>query len=145
MILAQAADTIDTQKLILQVVGVVVGGGLLQLIIFLIKRRATIRSIDITSDATQLTSANEFILTLQSEMKVLRAEIAELKAEVEKFKRQLSIAQDDATRATSVSEDTVTRLTLELARARSDLAVMKAELGDIARPTEGRHRGRGEL
>lgn len=144
MILAQSASALDTQKLILQVVGVVVGGGLLQLIIFLIKRRATIRSIDTTSDATQLTSANEFILTLQSEMKVLRVEIAELKAEVDKFKRQVSITQDDAMRASSMSEDTVTRLTLELARSRSDLAVMKAELGDITRPTEGRHRG-GEL
>lgn len=128
------SDSLDTQKLILQVFGVVVGGGLLQLIIFLLKRRSTLRALDTSSDATQLTSANEFIAILQAEMKILRAEITQLKSEIDSLKRQLSIAHDDAARDVTRAEDTVNRLTLDLARSRSDIAVLRAEVGEIAVP-----------
>jgi hypothetical protein len=127
-----AATTLDTQHLILQVIGVVLGGGLLQLILFLLKRRATLRSLDVASDATQLTSANEYIAVLTSDAKTLRGEIEKTKAEVAVVQRQMSIAADDHVREMAATETTITRLTTELARARTDLAVMRAELDEIA-------------
>lgn len=123
-----------TGRLILQIGGVLIGGGLLQLIIFLLKRRAELRTLDTASDATQLTSANEFIAILQADIKVLRAEIETLKKEVDALRKQIDNMRDDAVRSSTSSQDIIERLTLELARARSDVAVLRAQLNQIAHP-----------
>jgi hypothetical protein len=141
---ADATPSLDTQHLILQVIGVVLGGGLLQLIIFLLKRRATLRQLDTTSDATQLTSANEYITILTADTKTLRGEIERLKGELSAVQRSMAIAADDHVRALGATEAIVTRLTTELARARTDLAVLRAELDEIAGRGGGRHSTYGQ-
>lgn len=128
---------------VLQVVAIAIGGGSVQFAIFLIRRRAELRSLDAASDATLLNSANAYIVTLQAGDKALREEVESLKTEIVVLKRAWSEERDamrkewDLERAASVSaieaaNRQISRTRLDLAAVKSDLAVAQAEIVDLS-------------
>lgn len=141
-------DSVDTGKLILQVFGVVVGGGLLQLLIFLIKRKAEVRSLDVGSDVGLLGAAQAQITGLTATEATLRTVITDKDARIGILERRLAEEQQDHTRTLTTCEDNASRLAADLARARSELATARYQLGqmDPGRypPPGSRHRRDGE-
>ena len=129
----------DTLRLILQITGVVVGGGILEFARRMLARRAELRNLNTQSDATALGAANEYVKTLQEADKTLRAEIAELKAEIRRMQSEWNaeraVASDSLTNATREVE----RAHADLARCKADLAVARAQISELG-GSIGRHR-----
>jgi chromosome segregation ATPase len=131
----------DTLRLILQITGVVVGGGILEFARRMLARRAELRNLNTQSDATALGAANEYVKTLQDADKALRAEIAELKTEIRRMQNEWNAERSVATDALTNSTREVERSHAELARTKADLVVAQAQITELGgRIPGGRHR-----
>jgi chromosome segregation ATPase len=126
----------------LQIIAIAIGGGSVQLVIFLLRRRSELRKLDSESESTLLDSANVYIGTLLSGEKALREEIATLKTELRVLKE--TWAQDraemrrewDSERVANIdaleaANREVSRFRLELARVRSDLMGAQAQIDEL--------------
>jgi predicted nucleic acid-binding Zn-ribbon protein len=131
----------DTLRFILQVVAITLGGGTVQLAIFLLRRRGELRNLSVNTDATALGSANEYVKTLQDADKALRAEIAELKTEIRRMQNEWNAERSVATDALTNSTREVERSHAELARTKADLVVAQAQISELGGRMPGRHRG----
>lgn len=111
----------DSLRLALQILGVVIGGGILEFIRRLINRRAELRELDAKSSAVALDSANAYIKTLQDGERAVRAELAAVHTRLD-------------TRDTEIARlrDLVAEERREAARVRTELGIVRADL-DIAR------------
>ena len=123
----------DTLRLVLQIVGVVVGGGILEFIRRLLARRAELRNLNAQSDATALDSANAYVKTLQESETGLRAEIQRMQKE---WNAERVMSTDALANATRELE----RIQSELARRNADLAVAHAQISELGGRIPGRHR-----
>lgn len=130
----------ETLRFVLQVAAVMLGGGSVQMAIFLLKRRSELRSLDATAGSTALTSANAYISTLQSGEKAIREELDKLQSRFDTAKKQW-----DSERAT-LAEDAdnqrqqARRLTRELGRCKADLEVAELHIQELTR--QGRQSAR---
>lgn len=127
-----AAMSIDTLRFILAAFTGLVCSGSVQLVIFLLKRKAKLRGLDAKSNATALDSANAYIQTLQASDKALREERDSLKAELNDERQASAEALANVQRE-------VTRLSAELGRAQSDLSVARSQIDELTRRLGGRH------
>jgi hypothetical protein len=114
----------DTLRFILQVAAIALGGGSVQMTIFLLKRRSELRNLDATAGSTALTSANEYIATLQSGEKEMRAELGKMQKQWDKERTDLVEALDSERRQ-------VARLSAFLARCKADLAVAESQIEEL--------------
>lgn len=127
---------------LLQIIAIAIGGGTVQLTIFLLKRRAELRSLDAASDATLLNSANAYIVTLQAGDKALRVEVDSLKAEIAELKEgwtrdrlamraEWDVERNANTEALENANRQVARFLSDLARVRTDLQMARAEIAEL--------------
>jgi flagellar motility protein MotE (MotC chaperone) len=130
----------DTLRLVLQIVGVVVGGGILEFIRRMLARRAELRNLNTQSDATALGAANEYVKTLQDADKALRGEITDLKAEIRRMQTEWNAERVVATDALNASTRQLERALTELARTKADLVVARAQITELGGLLPGRHR-----
>jgi len=135
---------------ILQIAAIAIGGGSVQFLIFLLRRRSELHKLDAESDATLLDSATDYIGTLQTGEKALRIEIADLKAELRTLKqawadeRAAIRGEWDAERAANTealesSNRDVSRFRLQLAQVRAELSVSQSEIEELKRRVWGPH------
>lgn len=122
----------DTFRFILQIAAVFLGGGAVQLIIALLRRRSELRELDTKADATLLASAQELITALQGDLEVQRRIVAELRKEVDQLRWRLGETHREHTRVLERERLNGARLENDLARVRSDLAVAQAQIARIA-------------
>jgi hypothetical protein len=133
----------------LQVVALVTGAGIIQLILALLRRRAELRKIDADTDSVALNSANIYIGTLQAGEAVLRGEVSALKTELrvmkedraneklewvkerEKLRMEWDTERTANTDALEASTREVARFRLQLIQVRSDLAGAVEEIRDL--------------
>jgi chromosome segregation ATPase len=131
----------STTQLILQIVGVAVGGTLVQLIIFLIKKRSDLRSINTTSDSTVVTTAELLMARLA------KAEAAG-RQEIDRLNRLLGTEQQNFTRAINAARGEINRLGAEVARLRTDHDISQARIraltSRIGAPVDRSPRDAGE-
>lgn len=123
----------DTLRLVLQITGVVVGGGILEFIRRMLARRAELRNLNTQSDATALDSANAYVRTLQESETALRAEIQRMQKE---WNAERVMAKDSLASAARELE----RIQADLARYKADLAVAQAQISELGGRLPGRHR-----
>ena len=127
---------------LLQLIAIAIGGGSVQLVIFLLRRRSELRKLDAESESTLLDSANIYIGTLLSGEKALREEIAALKTELRILKESFATDRTDMrrdwekerlanTEALETATREVTRLRLELARVKADLLIAQAQIDEL--------------
>jgi len=114
----------DTVRFILQVVAIALGGGSVQMAIFLLKRRSELRSLDAASGSVALTSANEYIATLQSGEMAMRGELNNAQKHWDDERAVLTEALDNERRQ-------VGRLAVDLARCKADLAVAESQIQQL--------------
>jgi len=120
-------------RVALQIVAVLVGGAGVQLIIFLLRRRAEIRALDTTADSSVLGSANQLIDQLQEEVTDLRAEVRQQKDEFAAYRAQSTAAMDRGNQTLADDRANLARLSTDLARVRSDLVIAHAQIDDLQR------------
>lgn len=135
--------TPDTLRFVLQVVAIALGGGSVQMAIFLLKRRSELRSLDATAGSTALTSANEYIATLQGGEKAMREELNKAQARIQAMQREWDIERADLTVALENENRQVARLSGYLARCKADLAVAESQLEELTHHSRtSAHHGR---
>jgi predicted nucleic acid-binding Zn-ribbon protein len=120
-----------TARFVFQILAVAVGGGTVQLTIFLLKRRAELRSLDATTGSTALVSANAYIVTLQKGEEIVRGEVKALKDEMAKIRRECDEERFANTLALETANRKIERFVSELARVKTDLAVATAEISNL--------------
>jgi chromosome segregation ATPase len=121
----------DTLRFVLQVVAIALGGGSVQMGIFLLKRRSELRSLDATAGSTALTSANEYIATLQGGEKAMRDELDKAQARIQMMQREWDIERAALTVALENESRQVARLSGYLARCKADLSVAQSQLEEL--------------
>ncbi len=133
----------DTLRFVLQVVAIALGGGSVQMGIFLLKRRSELRSLDATAGSTALTSANEYIATLQGGEKAMRDELDKAQARIQMMQREWDIERAALTVALENESRQVARLSGYLARCKADLSVAQSQLEELTHHSRtSAHQGR---
>ena len=133
----------DTLRFVLQVVAIALGGGSVQMGIFLLKRRSELRSLDATAGSTALTSANEYIATLQGGEKAMRDELDKAQARIQMMQREWDIERAALTVALENESRQVARLSGYLARCKADLSVAQSQLEELTHHSRtSAHHGR---
>lgn len=130
----------DTLRLVLQIIGVVVGGGILEFARRMLARRAELRNLNTQSDATALGAANEYVKTLQDADRALRGEITELKMEIRRMRNEWDAERVASTDAVTNSSRTLQGALAKLARTEADLVVAHAQIVELGARVPGRHR-----
>lgn len=125
----------DTLRFVLQVLGVFIGGGAVQLLIFLLKRRAEVRQLDTSSDVSLLGAAQAQVTGLRDAETALRKVLDDKDARIAALERRLAAEQADHTRVTDETEQTTARLSAELARARAEIATLRYQLDQMSPPS----------
>ncbi len=131
----------DTLRFILQVAAIATGGGFIQLLIFVLKRRSELRNLDATSGSAALASANSYITTLQTGENTMRGQLDKMHADVRMMQKQWDVERAALTDALDNERRQVARLAGDLARYRADLAVADARIAELTN-SPARH-GRG--
>lgn len=121
----------ETLRFILQVAAIATGGGFIQLLIFIFKRRSELRNLDATSGSAALTSANSYIATLQTGENAMRDELDKMRARIESMQKQWDIERATLTDALHNERRQVGRLAADLARYQADLAVAHARIAEL--------------
>ncbi len=111
----------STTQLVLQIVGVAVGGTLVQLIIFLIKKRSELRNINTTSDSLVVTTSNQLMDRLAA------AEITG-RSEIDRLNALLMNERQGFTRAINSCRGEIGRLGADLARLRTEHDISQARI-----------------
>lgn len=140
--------TAETLRFLLQIAGVFIGGSAVQLLIFLIRRKAEVRSLDVASDVGLLGAAQAQVAGLTATETSLRKVIDDKDARIDALLKRLSEEQTDHARTLDECEANASRLSAELARTRSELTTARYQLELVTsdnRPPPSRHRrDRGE-
>jgi chromosome segregation ATPase len=127
-----------TIRLLLQIFAVAVGGSAVQLTIFLLKRRAELRSLDTTSDATALTAATGYVVALQTDIQALKEEMAARRKEWDAERATYTEALESANRE-------LDRLLSGSSRLKADLMVARSQITELSsRLATGRHAHGGD-
>ena len=121
----------DTLRFILQVAAIATGGGFIQLLIFVLKRRSELRNLDATSGSAALASANSYIATLQTGENAVRGQLDKMHADVRAMQKQWDVERAALTDALDNERRQVARLAADLARYRADLAVADARIAEL--------------
>ncbi len=119
-------------RLILQILGAVLGGGLLQFIRSLFVRKAEIKALDAKADADTVTAQTAYIELLQKGESTLRVEIERLGKEILQLRREIDQGKEDHTEAMNRSLSENVRLRDELARVKSDLSVTQSQVDSLS-------------
>jgi hypothetical protein len=123
----------ETLRFVLQVCAIALGGGSVQLGVFLLKRRSELRSLDATAGATALSSANEYIATLQSGEMAMRTELDKMQSRSETMQKQWDYERAELVEALDNERHQVARLSGYLARLKADLAVAESHINELTR------------
>lgn len=130
----------DTLQFILQVAAVFLGGGSVQLLAILIKRRAELRQLNTASDVNQaiaaekqVTAADTLIRRLQDDGAVYRDQVTGLQTKVERLETRYEQAQRDFAAQLRDAHTEHTRLTTRIAQLQTDLDVSQRQIAELRR------------
>lgn len=127
----------DTLRLILQITGVVVGGGILEFARRMLARRAELRNLNAQSDATISNSYKDLVATLTAETKRHEAQVAELQERVVTLETRHETAQRQFTTQLNDAHTENVRLATRVAQLTTDLDIANRQVDDL------RYRSRG--
>lgn len=113
-----------SQQFALQILAIFLGGGTVQAVVALLKRRAEIRGLDASSGAVSLEASNNLITRLQLDGQQLREQQSvqhgEHLREVEELTRRLSSCAE-----------TITRQQREVALLRTDIGIAQQQIQQL--------------
>ncbi len=123
----------DTLRLVLQIVGVVVGGGILEFIRRMLTRRAELRKLNAESDATINTSAIALVARLQEDSAVYRDQVKQLQDRIDNIEARHQQAQRQFAQQLQDAHSENVRLTTRIAQLQNELDISTRQLADLQR------------
>lgn len=126
MTVLAAVGSSSPSQFALQVVALITGGGIIQLIVYLLKRRSEITALDRTSAEPLLTKQDAFIDRLQ---------LSEVKAQglVAQLEERIANERRDFTSSLAVAHRENDRISAEVARIRTDLDIAARQVEELRR------------
>lgn len=124
-------DRLVDGQFILQVLAVLLGGAGVQLVIFLLRRRAEIRNLNTSSEGALVNSANQLVDRLQVDAVSARGEIARLSKRADDMQEQHSQERAEYTRRLEAVRGESNRLSGEIARLRTDLDIAHRQIEQL--------------
>lgn len=112
---------------IFQIAAVFLGGSSVQLLIFLVRRRAEIRELDSKADSVSLEASNNLITRLQLDGEQTRTQITYMRTE---HLREM----EEMTRRLTVCTEEGLRLTREVALLRNEIGIAQRQLEQWGAP-----------
>lgn len=122
---------------LLQVLAIGLGGGTVQLLIFLLRRRAEIRELDAKADASLLTSANDLISNLRQITDSNRSELADMRRALAAVTEESRVLTRDFTSRMASAQVENRRLSTEVARLRTDLDISQRQVDQLRAQLRG--------
>ena len=123
----------DTLRLVLQIVGVVVGGGILEFIRRMLTRRAELRKLNAESDATINTSAIALVTRLQEDAAVYRDQVKHLQDRIDNIEARHQQTQRQFAQQLQDAHSENVRLTTRIAQLQNELDISTRQLADLQR------------
>ncbi len=127
---------------LLGVIQVAVGGTLVQLIIFLLRRRSEIKKLDAEAKATGATGSALLVDSATAYAVRLTERDVELTSRVDKLETKLVAEVDKALAAANVAHEEISRLTQIVSQLRVDLDIANGQVDRLRselRTAGGRH------
>ncbi len=127
---------------LLGVIQVAVGGTLVQLIIFLLRRRAEIKKLDAEAKTTGATGSALLVDSATAYAVRLQERDVELTARVDKLETKLDEEQQRSLAAAAIAHEEINRLTQIVAQLRVDLDIANGQVDRLRRELStpgGRH------
>lgn len=116
------------QGFLLQILAIAVGGGTVQLIIFLLRRRSELKSLDRNSEASLLTGASDFMASMQA----ARAEdLKRIKELEDSSKRDRAAFNAAFTQLKTEKQHERTSLISQLSRANDENARLQSVVSQL--------------
>jgi hypothetical protein len=116
----------DASSAALQLVTIVAAGGLLPLIVFLLSRKSQLRSLDSTSRQVEREGEGSFIDRVLASEKKTSERANELEDQIKAHRK-------DFTRDLQVLQGENDRLSVEVAKFRTDLGIAKRQVAELER------------
>lgn len=138
--------TDETLRFILQVAAIFCGGGSVQLIVMLVRRRAEIRQLNTSSDVNVSTAglrqaevSEKLISQLQADGSVHREQVADLQQKVIRLEDRYTQAQRGFTEDLRIAHAENARLATRVAQLQTDLDIATRQLAELRRrfPADG--------
>lgn len=123
----------DVLKFILQVVAIAFGGGTVQLLIFLLRKRGELRNLDTQSDVNVSTASATLISRLQEDGATYREIVKGLQDEISLLKRRRDQEQLDFAQRLQDAHSENTRLTTKIAQLQTDLDIAQRHIEELRR------------
>jgi polyhydroxyalkanoate synthesis regulator phasin len=121
----------DVLKFVLQVVAIAFGGGTVQLIIFIIKRRTELRQIDTSSDVNISNASSVLISRLQEDGAVYREQVKLMQDRINTIEQQHEQAQRQYNQRLMDAHSENTRLTTRIAQLQTDLDIATRQVSEL--------------
>lgn len=125
--------TPDTLRFILQVIAVAIGGGSVQLMIFLLRRRSELRSLDAKTAADTHSVSDRQIDQLQEDVTHYRDLIREFETKMSRLEDRHIQAQREFSEQLRVAHAENTRLATRVAQLQTDLDISQRQIDDLRR------------
>lgn len=123
--------TNDVLRFLLGILTVFLGGGTVQLIIALIRRRAELRQLNTAADVNTSTVTDTLIKRLQEDGVVYREQVKEYIAKVERLEARYEQAQRDFAAQLQDAHNENTRLVTRIAQLQTDLDIANRQIADL--------------
>jgi hypothetical protein len=121
--------TLDLLPPALQLLALLLGTVAVPLIVYLFSRRAQLRQLNTTSDATLVTSAATLVTSLQSQIKILDGKVAQLEG-AQRLDRAGFLGELDR------SHDETVRVSVLVAQLKTDLDICHRQVTTLQRRIE---------
>lgn len=118
-------------QFILQGAALLLGGGTVQLGIFLLRRRAELRQLNTASDVAVNTVSDTLINRLQEDGGIYRARVKDLETKVEQLESRSAAQRAEFTDLLKIAHDENSRLTTRVAQLQTDLDIASRQIRDL--------------
>lgn len=118
-------------QFILQGAALLLGGGTVQLGIFLLRRRAELRQLNTASDVAVNTVSDTLIARLQEDGGIYRARVKDLETKVEQLDSRSAAQRAEFTDLLKIAHDENSRLTTRVAQLQTDLDIASRQIRDL--------------
>lgn len=118
-------------QFILQGAALLLGGGTVQLGIFLLRRRAELRQLNTASDVAVNTVSDTLINRLQEDGGIYRARVKDLETKVEQLETRSAAQRAEFTDLLKIAHDENSRLTTRVAQLQTDLDIASRQIRDL--------------
>lgn len=127
-------------SILLSVLTVALGGGTVQLVIFLLRRRADVRNVNTSSDVNLSTAAmnqasaqDKIIGRLQDDAAIYREQVRDFQSKISRLEDRHEQEQRAFAEQLRTANSEITRLTTRVAQLQTDLAIANRQLADWQR------------